>query len=182
MEEGPNSGPDGGRMLREVACSAASGDGTDGDGTPGASDGTTPTVLRRLVLTSISHLLRLLRLSTTDDTSPGCFGMILSVWWSASRMFTVGSNVVAAAAVDDGGDAAGSGRFELIADSCGGFSPQSTSVMLAPMDAVVQGPLPAKTDEDVTGCSLLLLVVVAVTGIDIDVIDAPEVHVDGLLT
>lgn len=181
MEEGPNSGPDGGRMLREVACSAASGDGTDGDGTPGtgASDGTTPTVLRRLVLTSISHLLRLLRLSTTDDTSPGCFGMILSVW-SASRMFTVGSNVVAAA-VDDGGDTAGSGRFELTADSGDGLSPQSTSVMLAPMDAVVQGPLPANADEDVTGCSLLL-VVVAVTGIDIDVMDAPEVHVDGLLT
>lgn len=169
-------------MLREVACSAASGDGTDGDGTPciGAIDGTTPTVLRRLVLTSISHLLRLLRLSTTDDISPGCFGMIFSVW-SASRMFTVGSTVVAPAAVDDGGDTEGSGRFELTADSGDGFSPQSTSVMLAPMDEVVQGPLPANADDEVTGCSLLL-VVVAVTGIDIDVIDAPEVHVDGLLT
>lgn len=68
-------------MLKEVACSAASGEGVDADGTLGtwASDGTTPTVLRRLVLTSISHLLRVLRLSTTDDISPGCFWMILSV-------------------------------------------------------------------------------------------------------
>lgn len=81
--EGPSSGPDGGRMLSEVACNAANGDGVDDDGATlgtGPSDGTTPTALRRLVLTSISHLLRLLRLSTTDDTSPGCcFWMSFSV-------------------------------------------------------------------------------------------------------
>lgn len=155
-------------MLNEVACSAASGDGTDEDGTPGteARDGTTPTVLRRLGLTSISHLLRVFRLSTTDGASPGCFRMIRSVWSAASRMFTGGST-----AAMDGGDGSGSSDGE------------SFSLMLAPMDAVVQGPLlaNAEDDDDVTGCSELL-VVVAVTGIDIEVIDAPEVHVDGLLT
>lgn len=57
--DGPSRGTDGGRMLSEEACAwrAASGDGG------GAL---------MLVLTSISHLLRVLKLSTTDDTSLGC--------------------------------------------------------------------------------------------------------------
>lgn len=76
--EGPNNGPDGGRILSEVACRAASGDGDDDDAL-GASDGTVAAELLMLVLTSISHLLRLLRLSTTDDTSLGCFWMSFSV-------------------------------------------------------------------------------------------------------
>lgn len=163
-------------MLSEVAWSAASGDGADEDGTPGR-DGTTPTELRRLLLTSISHLLRVFRLSTTDDTSPGCFWMIRSVW-SASRMHIAGRT-----GADDGGDDSESGTFELMRVSGGGSKPQLfCDKLAAPIDAVVQGPLPANADDDVTGFSLVLLVVVAVTGIDIEVMDAPEVHVDGLLT
>lgn len=77
--DGPSNGPEGGKMLREVACAcrAANGDG-EGDGGGGTRE--TPAVLLMLVLTSISHLLRVLKLSTTDDTSlGGCFGMNLSV-------------------------------------------------------------------------------------------------------
>lgn len=65
-------------MLSEEACAwrAASGDGGGGAtrDTPAAA-----AVLLMLVLTSISHLLRVLKLSTTDDTSLGCFWMNGSV-------------------------------------------------------------------------------------------------------
>lgn len=91
------------------------------------------------------------------------------------------TGATAADTVVDGGDEDGSGTFELIEDSCEGSNRQPSSVILALMDAVVQDPLPENADEDVTGCSLLL-VVVAVTGTDTDVRDALEVQVDGLLT
>lgn len=66
-------------MLSEEACAwrAASGDG--GGGATRDTPAAAAAVLLMLVLTSISHLLRVLKLSTTDDTSLGCFGMNGSV-------------------------------------------------------------------------------------------------------